>query len=565
MAAAEMPLLAAGVPMADEGEVVVAGRRLFAFQRHAVQWMMRKEVVPTVLFGIEVLGGLLCDDMGLGKTLQATALIVRRPVPRTLVVAPVAVVRQWQELLCEAGCAVWELQADDRVRRVTLADAGDGAEAEDGADAGDGAEAEDGAEAPAGSACARRVRYGGRAVPVEVADELPLTVVVASYGRIRASAGEGVAPLPSVAWDRLVMDEAHAVKNARSLTAQAVMSLARAPGCASWALTGTPVQSHERDLFGILACLGVREAREYALPGRGQRIWNGAVRATTRRAIEAWRALAMRRTMDDVPATARASMGYPSETYETHPHWVKYRTEAEAEFYRSASTNIIAQLEGLEEFADQREAAEHRLVLRSFLRLLAVHPQVYITACNKQRASVGEPLWPKWTGRVSKTEEVMELARGWFAAGHSFVLFTHYTEEARAFKLACEALGFAVLAIDGAVPAGRRHDRIAESRRLSAAGTPHALVVQIQAGGVGINLQHLSRVVLPSPDWVPAAEFQAIARCYRIGQPCKVEVHRFFLGDVQRAAEQIERRIVATQTRKVGVAREIVTSTARYL
>ena len=55
---------------------------------------------------------------------------------------------------------------------------------------------------------------------------------------------------------------------------------------------------------------------------------------------------------------------------------------------------------------------------------------------------------------------------------------------------------------------------------------PAVLVSQIQAGGIGLNIQAASVVIIAEPQWTPATEEQAIARCHRMGQIRPVEVHR---------------------------------------
>jgi len=52
------------------------------------------------------------------------------------------------------------------------------------------------------------------------------------------------------------------------------------------------------------------------------------------------------------------------------------------------------------------------------------------------------------------------------------------------------------------------------------------LPCQIQAGGVGLNLQTASVVILMEPQWKATAEDQAIARAHRMGQTRRVVVHR---------------------------------------
>ena len=58
------------------------------------------------------------------------------------------------------------------------------------------------------------------------------------------------------------------------------------------------------------------------------------------------------------------------------------------------------------------------------------------------------------------------------------------------------------------------------------------MVVQIQTGCEGLNLQkHYSEVYFVSPNWNPAVEAQAVARCHRIGQKKQVFVYKFIMND----------------------------------
>lgn len=60
---------------------------------------------------------------------------------------------------------------------------------------------------------------------------------------------------------------------------------------------------------------------------------------------------------------------------------------------------------------------------------------------------------------------------------------------------------------------------------------PAVLFAQIQAGGVGLNLQAASVVVLCEPQLTPSSEEQAIARAHRMGQVRPVQVHRLLAVD----------------------------------
>jgi hypothetical protein len=65
------------------------------YQRIGLTWLLKMERGTSK-------GGIIADDMGLGKTIQALALICANPSPKprcktTLIIAPVALMRQWEK------------------------------------------------------------------------------------------------------------------------------------------------------------------------------------------------------------------------------------------------------------------------------------------------------------------------------------------------------------------------------------------------------------------------------------------------------------------------------------
>lgn len=82
--------------------------------------------------------------------------------------------------------------------------------------------------------------------------------------------------------------------------------------------------------------------------------------------------------------------------------------------------------------------------------------------------------------------------------------------------------------LTGSVPAARRQAIVDE---FSASPGGAALVAQIQAGGVGLNIQAASVVVLCEPQVKPTTEWQAIGRARRMGQLETVQVHRLLAED----------------------------------
>jgi SNF2 family DNA or RNA helicase len=99
-----------------------------------------------------------------------------------------------------------------------------------------------------------------------------------------------------------------------------------------------------------------------------------------------------------------------------------------------------------------------------------------------------------------------------------------------------------VCALAGGAPQITGSTSSAERQRVidvfSTDPTQQILVLQVDAGGVGINLQSAQVVVLMEAQFKPSTEWQAIARVHRMGQSRTVNVHRLL------ARNTIEERLV---------------------
>ncbi len=74
-------------------------------------------------------------------------------------------------------------------------------------------------------------------------------------------------------------------------------------------------------------------------------------------------------------------------------------------------------------------------------------------------------------------------------------------------------------------------ERQAMVDELTNAAGPAVLVSQIKAGGVGLNIQAASVIIIAEPQLTPSIEEQAIARAHRMGQVRPVDVHRLLCED----------------------------------
>ena len=87
-------------------------------------------------------------------------------------------------------------------------------------------------------------------------------------------------------------------------------------------------------------------------------------------------------------------------------------------------------------------------------------------------------------------------------------------------------------------------ERQAMVDELTNASGPAVLVSQIKAGGVGLNIQAASVIIIAEPQLTPSIEEQAIARAHRMGQVRPVDVHRLLCED------SVDQRVLELLTAK---------------
>ncbi|MFC5956889.1 DEAD/DEAH box helicase [Streptomyces pratens] len=109
--------------------------------------------------------------------------------------------------------------------------------------------------------------------------------------------------------------------------------------------------------------------------------------------------------------------------------------------------------------------------------------------------------------------------------------------------------------LTGSVPAGRRQQIVDD---FAGVPGPAVLLAQIQAAGIGLNMQAASVVVICEPQIKPTIEHQAVARAHRMGQVRPVRVHRLLAtgGVDERMVKMLEdkTRLFDAYARRSAVA-----------
>ncbi|MFJ2028692.1 SNF2-related protein [Streptosporangium sp. NPDC087985] len=125
-----------------------------------------------------------------------------------------------------------------------------------------------------------------------------------------------------------------------------------------------------------------------------------------------------------------------------------------------------------------------------------------------------------------KVQRLIQIVREAEENDRRVIVFSHFRE---VLDLVARSLPGPVFGpLTGSVPASQRQQMV---DRFSSAKNGAVLVAQIVAGGVGLNIQSASVVVICEPQLKPTTEAQAIARAHRMGQVQSVQVHRLLSED----------------------------------
>ncbi|KAL9074174.1 MAG: hypothetical protein Q9157_004473 [Trypethelium eluteriae] len=199
-------------------------RKLKSFQLEGLNWMMQQEKT-------KYRGGLLGDEMGMGKTIQAVSLIMSDyPAPKpTLVVVPPVALMQWSNEIKD--------YTDGKLKVIVFHG------------------------------------QNSKVKGMSVKELQKHDVIMISYNSLESlyrketkgwTRGDDIikedSPIHAIDFHRLILDEAHSIKQRTTGVARACFAL---KGMYKWCLSGTPVQNRIGEFFSLLRFLEVRPFADY--------------------------------------------------------------------------------------------------------------------------------------------------------------------------------------------------------------------------------------------------------------------------------------------------------------
>ncbi len=462
------------------------GFSYFEHQVTGVKWMLEKERNGTMVSGrggtsgVLVRGGFQCDDMGLGKTIQMAGVMVNNPVKKTVLLAPLAMLDTWSSICKKIGMLVYEVD-------------------------------------PKNNRC-WTVQNPKAGIPRHFM-KCRAEVYISNYEKLYTTP-----ELFRDEWDRVVLDEAHKIRNADGIVSIYARKL-KAP--LRWALTGTPLVNSLKDVVSLLAFLGVPTSAMYRWEPRYK---------------EMLPHLLIHRSLDSLRAVIKGAPPVP----EIHHMNLPFITKEEEEFYHG--------VQGVTESTQIKYRGEYLSSAQAFLLLLrlrqiSIHPQVYIN--SKRRENIHYPR-ADWSTPSTKLEAIKTIMSSETDGEvHKYIIFCQFNDEMKLIREYLLQENMAkdenILLYHGMLNQVERR-AVLDASKASTETT--AMLIQLQAGGVGLNLQEYDRVIFVSPWWTSALMDQAIARAVRMGQTKVVHVYHLHLQAEQDGTINIDTMVDAKAEEK---------------
>ncbi|WP_155890637.1 DEAD/DEAH box helicase [Desulfuromonas sp. TF] len=421
-------------------------------------------------------GGILADDMGLGKTVQALAyLLSEKEAGRlenpALVVAPTSVLGNWRREAARFApdLKVLVLHGPDRAGHFeTLA-------------------------------C--------------------YDLIITSYALLHRDA----AVLRRHLFHSVILDEAQAIKNARSKGAQTACLL-RAVN--RLCLTGTPLENHLGELWSLF---------HFLMPGflGHESDFNHLFRQPIEKRGDVQRQQELTRRI--APFILRRDKGQVATELPPKTD-ISQSVELAGPQRRLYETIRAAMAEKVGTLLRQKGLARsHIEVLDALLKLrqACCDPRlVKLESARKVRQS-------------AKLELLLEMLEELLEEGRRILLFSQFTSMLALIEEELQIRRLKYVKLTGQT---RKRDEVIAAFQN---GEAPLFLISLKAGGVGLNLTAADTVIHYDPWWNPAVERQATDRAHRIGQDKPVFVYKLV------AADTVEEKILQLQERKQALADDI--------
>jgi SNF2 family DNA or RNA helicase len=246
----------------------------------------------------------------------------------------------------------------------------------------------------------------------------------------------------------------------------------------------------------------------------------------------------LRRTQDDIK-NLNPRLALPA--LQTSVIRLEFGSKQERLFYNT-----------IEEYFREKAMEKGGDVMTSLTRCrqACTNPSVYMKAIGSGKAMKKAPQWDPAIGCTKLTYLIDDLKK--HVAHEKCLVFCMWTEELSSLAELCKQEDIATLIYDGNMSRDNKDAALYNFKHTDI----QVLLIQINCGATGLNLQCASRVYITSPNWNPCIELQAIGRAYRKGQTRNVTCLRLVM------VSTVEERCIEIQESKMKVISDAMSDTS---
>ncbi|KAI1808972.1 SNF2 family N-terminal domain-containing protein [Daldinia bambusicola] len=445
------------------------------------------------------------------------------------------------------------------------------------------------------------ISFHGKGRPQDKETLNSYDIVLTTYATLAADyTHQGI--LHQMWWFRVVLDEAHFIRNSHTRQFQASETLYTSR---RWCLTGTPIQNKLEDLASLAQFLRLPNMEtkaafqrhilsplseggmDFAQPlrayleayclRRGEKCLN--LPKSSHQNIELSFSIEEQRCYDNLLDEARretdslVSKGIEMRTSKLFTAMLKLRILCNLGTFRPTSKDILlTELEqsyleiGCEYCKSSSD--DMRLLLDgcpacSYCGKPLYRPRSRPKPNSKQKSDTGSisdgantpyrelsqtPMEQRdfypGEGNSTKLSAVVEnVARG--GAGNKSIVFSYWTSTLDILQQSFNHARIPCRRVDGKVS---QIERSMHLRAFRENPEVRVLLMSIGTGAVGLNLAAANQVHIVEPQWNPSVEEQAIARALRMGQTQEVKIFRYIM------LKTVEQNIISLQRKKKHLA-----------
>ncbi|KAH7082974.1 SNF2 family N-terminal domain-containing protein [Paraphoma chrysanthemicola] len=312
--------------------------------------------------------------------------------------------------------------------------------------------------------------------------------------------------LKKFAWEYIIIDEAHRIKNEESSLAQMVRLFNSRNRLL---ITGTPLQNNLHELWALLNFLLPDVFGDSAAFDDWFSQQNADSDTVVQQLHKVLRPFLLRRVKADVEKSL-----LPKKEVNLYVGL----SDMQVQWYKKILEKDIDAVNG---GAGNKESKTRLLNIVMQLRKCCNHPYLFEGAEPGPPYTTDEHL----VNNAAKMVMLDRLLKRMKAQGSRVLIFSQMSRVLDIMEDYSVMRGYQYCRIDGSTA---HEDRIAAIDDYNREGSEKFLfLLTTRAGGLGINLTSADIVVLFDSDWNPQADLQAMDRAHRIGQTKQVYVFRF--------------------------------------